>query len=184
MMAVTVSQEESLPVDYPAITGLSSAALGVDLDALWQRLEAWIAYRFTARTVIWIVDGPGEWVVPLVPATIASTEVWQDDDWTEVTLAPAPLGGFQLQGDGPYRITASVGAGPTPAAVVEAFRRLAEWTADAENSRHTWGSNAGAKRAAMNVGNVALSISRDPNFAAHAMQQSGAADLLRTYRRP
>ncbi|MEQ8400697.1 MAG: hypothetical protein RIB53_00920 [Roseitalea porphyridii] len=184
MNALTISQTESIPNDYPAVTGLSSAALGVDQNALWQRIEGYVAHRWTARNVEWIVEGPGEWKPLLIPAAVNQTDVWRNDEWQSVTLKAAPLGGYRLPAGGPYRIVASVGAGPVAAAVLEAYRRLAEWTADAENARITWASHAGAKRAAMNVDGVSLTMSRDPNFAAHAMQMSGAADLLRSYRIP
>ena len=43
----------------------------------------------------WTVEGPGEFVPPLSPATISTVEVWSSADaWEVVTLTPSPLGGY------------------------------------------------------------------------------------------
>ncbi len=180
-MAVTLKQTESPPEAYPtAPEGLSEAATAI-LDAVWQRIEAYVAFRTTERDVAWIVEGCGEWVPPLTPATIATVEIWEADAWTAVTLPPSPLGGYVLSGVGPYRFTGTAGddEADVPADLAEAFRRLAEYMAAAVDLEH-----AGARTVTEAVPDVYSStVERSPAWMAQALINSGAADLLRTYRR-
>ena len=95
----------------------------------------------------------------------------------ECTPAASPWGGYDLPGDGPYRITADVGGGDVPAAVSEAFRRLAEYLTDATD-------RAGVSSYSVNMGGaIEESYQRNPAWVARAMELSGAADLLRPYKR-
>lgn len=177
MTAVTIRQTEAAPDVYPAAPGgLSTAAAALDADMLWQRIEAYVAHRWTERAVTWIVEGCGEWIPPLTPATITTVEIWRADAWEAVTLSPAPEGGYSLPG-GTYRFAGTVGAGDPPAAVLEAFRRLAEYmAADA--------GQAGATSESTNVpGVLAREVSRSASWAARGMANSGAGDLLRNFRR-
>jgi len=105
-MVDILKRDESIPASYPAVpSGLSAAAAALDSDMIWSRIEAYIAHRWTARTVIWTVAGPGEWTPDLTPVTVSATEVWENDAWTAETLTAGPLDGYVLDGDGPYRIT-------------------------------------------------------------------------------
>lgn len=175
-MAETTYQAESIPGTYPTVTGLSGAALALDDGFLWQRIEAYTARRWTPRLVIWMATGPGEWVPPLSPAEIVQAFAWNGAGWDETTLPPAPRG-FELQG-GRFKINATVGADETaPAAVLEAFRRLAEYVA-AEAV-----GVPGASSYSIDMGQLSESITRHPAFMARALDNSGAADLLRPYRR-
>ena len=64
-----------------------------------------------------------------------------------------------------------------PAAVSEAFRRLAEYMADDTD-------RAGVSSYSVNMGGaIQESYQRSAAHAARALQNSGAADLLRPYRR-
>ncbi len=177
-MATTLKEDEAIPASYPTVPSLTIPAAMLDQAALWQRIEAYVAHRWTPRAVVWIVEGCGEWTPPLSPATITETEVWMPDaEWLAVTLAPSPLGGLVLAGDGPWRITADVGGGPTPQAVREAFRRLAEYLTDATD-------RAGVSSYSVNMGGaIEESYQRNPAWVARAMELSGAADLLRRYKR-
>jgi hypothetical protein len=173
-MAETIKQDEATPASYPAApSGLSAAAAAIDPAIVWQRIDAYTARRYAARAVTWVVEGPGEWVPPLAPATVSATEIWNGAAWEAVTLSPSPLGGYVLPGCGPYRFTASVGAGTVPAAVNEAYRRLAEYLASAPQP-------AGVRQE--NVEGVG-SFEYDLTGVARAMERSGAGDLLRPYRR-
>jgi hypothetical protein len=176
-MAITIKQTEGVPESYPdAPDGLSTAAAALDADMLWQRIEAYIAHRWSARDVTWIVEGPGEWVPPLAPTTIATVEIWDGTDWDDCTPDASPLGGYVLTGCGPYRFTGTVGDGDIPAAVSEAFRRLAEYFA-AKSSK------PGTTSERVTAGSVTVEHSRSASWMAAAMQNSGAADLLRNFRR-
>jgi hypothetical protein len=178
-MATTIKQHESTPAEYPdPPANLSAAAAALDPAIVWQRIESYTAHRFAARDVSWVVEGPGEWNPPLTPATIATIEIWSGaDNWEDVTANAAPLGGYWLPASGPYRFTGTVGDGSEPPAVVlEAFRRLAEYMAAKPGK-------PGATSERIGAGSINLSHSRSASWMAAAMQNSGAGDLLRPYRR-
>lgn len=182
-MAELVKETEAVPASYPmAPTGLSTKAAAIDPGVIWQRIEPYIRLRWREREVVWIVEGEGEWSPPLSPATVSTVEVWQATEWVETTPPVSPFGGIVLPGDGPYRITASVGSGTPPAAVLEAFRRLAEYSAEIADYSAAKG-HAGATNVNSSLGQLSTSFDRSATWAARAMQYSGAADLLRPYRR-
>lgn len=183
-MAVTIKQIEAAPEAYPDLgspSPLSAAAAALDPAMVWQRVESYVAYRWTEREVVWTVEGPGEWHPSLAPAAIDTVEAWIDGAWAETfDLAASPYGGFYLPGCGPYRFTGSVGGGSPapelPAAVVAAFVRLATYMAASPGT-------PGARRERREIGPLSKEVSRDPAWMAKAMQNSGAGDLLRPYRR-
>ena len=175
-MATTLKELEAIPASYPSVTGLSADAAALDADALWQRIEAYCRMRWTAREVVWTVEGPGAWEAPLSPATIGTVEVWEGGAWVEYSPAASPWDGYDLPGDGPYRITADIGGGNVPAAVLEAFRRLAEYLAEKPD-------RSGVASYSMDIGDLKESYERNPAWLARAMELSGAADLLRPYKR-
>lgn len=175
-MAVTIRQTESVPEDYPpSPEGLSAEAEAIDPAVIWQRIEAYTALRFATRDVVWIVEGNGEWYPPLNPATVATTEVWSDDAWQTVELRPTALGGYCLPGCGPYRITGTAGDddAEVPALIMEVYRRFAEYLA------------ALAAKPGLRSENIPgiWSGEYDNRARARALQDSGAADVLRNYRR-
>ena len=176
-MAVTLKQVEDVGA-YPATPeGLSERAQSLDPNMIWQRIEAYTAHRYTARPVSWIIEGPGEWVPPLAPATVTAVEMFCAGAWEPVTLDETALGGFYVPADASFRVQADVGGGDVPPAVQEAFRRLAEYSADEPD-------RAGASSYSVNMGAaIEESYQRNPAYMARALQQSGAADLLRQYRR-
>ncbi|WP_104018443.1 hypothetical protein [Roseovarius nitratireducens] len=173
-----LKRQEAIPASYPATpAGLSTAAAALDADMIWQRIESYIAHRWTERQVIWTVEGPGEFVPDLTPATITAQEVWDGTAWITASLDASFMGGVVLAGDGPYRITADVGGGTVPAAVDEAFIRLAGYMADVSD-------RAGVSSYSVGMGGaIEESYQRNPAWMARAMQNSGAGDLLRPYRR-
>ncbi|RDL52103.1 hypothetical protein BLJAPNOD_03254 [Ensifer sp. M14] len=176
-MATTIKQVEAIPAAYPATpSGLSTAAAALDPDMIWQRIEAYTAHRYTSRAIEWITEGCGEWHPPLAPATVSTVEVWQADAWESVTLSPSPMGGYVLPG-GTYRFVGTVGSGTVPEIVNEAFRRLAEYMAAAKKG------SPGTTRERVTAGSVTVDKSRAASWAAQAMANSGAGDLLRNFRR-
>lgn len=179
-MVTTISQTEAIPATYPTSpAGLSAAAAALSAPMLWQRLESYVAQRWTSRAIVWVAEGPGDWQPPLKPATISTVERWTGEAWEVTTdLLPSALGGYQLPGCGPYRFTGTVGSGTPPAMVLEAFRRLAEYMAAEADAK------PGARTFSEAVPDVAsVTIERSPAWMAQALINSGAADLLRTYRR-
>jgi len=173
-----LKRQEAIPASYPGTpAGLSDAALEINPHMIWQRIESYIAHRWTEREVIWTVQGPGEFVPDLTPATITAQEVWDGVSWIPASLDASFMGGVVLAGQGAYRITATVGGGDVPAAVNEAVRRLAGYMADASD-------RAGVSSYSVGMGGaVEESYQRNPAWMARAMQNSGAGDLLRSYRR-
>jgi hypothetical protein len=176
-MTTLIKQIEAAPTSYPTTATYPGQAYN---DVAWQRVESYIASRYTARDVTWTVEGPGEWVPPLKPATISSVEIWAADAWEDVTPDASPLGGFCLTGCGPYRFTGTVGGGspaPTvPSIVWEAVKRLAGYLASKPGT-------AGATSESLSAGSIAIATRRSESWMAQALQNSGAADLLRGYRR-
>jgi hypothetical protein len=183
-MVTTIKQTEGTPASYPAApSGLSTEAAALDAAMIWQRIESYIAHRFSARNVVWIVEGPGEWIAPLAPATISTIERWDGGAFVaDDSLSASPLGGYCLPGCGPYRFTARVGAGPVPAIVSEAYRRLAEYFADVADAAATR-ETAGVMKSSFTIGHLSEDRTRAQAWAAKAMENSGAGDLLRAYRR-
>lgn len=172
-MAVTVRQVEADPGGFIGIDGIP---VGTDLQAIWRRVEGYVAHRWITRAVVWTVEGEGDWTPPLVPATVEAVEVWEGGGWSATTLPEGPYG-WCLPGDGPYRITATVGGGPVPPVVLEAVRRLALYLGDSTD-------RAAASSYSVNMGGaIEESYERNPAWIARAMDLSGAADLLRPYRR-
>ena len=87
------------------------------------------------------------------------------------------MGGLVLP-VGTYRITAAVGAdNAVPAIVMQAFERLRDYI-EAEAV-----GVPGASSYSINLGQISESYRRNPAFMARALEMSGAADLLRGYRR-
>ncbi|WP_395708538.1 hypothetical protein [Reyranella sp.] len=182
MNAVLIFVNEALPDEYPATPeGLSDAATAINADMVWQRIESYVCTRYTERAVEFIVEGPGDWRPPLKPVTLATVEEWRGETWVNTTLAPSPLGGFILKGCGPYRFTGIAGEDDAdiPATVTEAFRRIIEYMAGIDES-----DRPGARSVTEAVPDVhSTTIERSPTWMAQALQNSGAADLLRNLRR-
>lgn len=167
-MIRAIKQVESLPESYPAVDGVAEGGLAF----AWQRIEHYIAHRFAPRQVVWRIDADaGEWCPPLGPVVTISA---QQADGEPFEPEAGAMGGYVLP-CGQTTVTATVGAGPVPAVVSEAVRRLAKYLAFES------GLPPGVTRFSSGAFNA--SIRREDITPAMAMQNSGAADLLRTYRR-
>lgn len=179
-MAVTIKQVEAIPAEYPNVTPYAHTNrdsfdedAAIDPALIWQRLESWIAHRWGERQVVWMVEGEDEWTPPLTPATLVSAEKWEGTAWVPVTTIEGPYG-YCFIGDGPYRVTATVGASDAPPeAVQEAFRRLHEYS---RGVAEQWRNEAASYRGRDGEQAVA-------GHSAKSIHLSGAADLLRNYRR-
>jgi hypothetical protein len=172
-----VKQIEALPDSYPTTATYPGSALFNDVA--WARIESYIAYRYTSRAVEWIVEGPGEWNPPLKPATVSAVEIWNGTGWDDCTPDASPLGGYVLTGCGPYKFTGTVGGGspaPTvPEIVWTAVKRLAAYFSANPGT-------AGARSERLDAGSISIATTRSESWMAMALQNSGAADLLRGYR--
>lgn len=177
MSAATLSEREAAPEAYPATpSGLTGPAAAADPAAVWARIEAWTAWRWSERAVTWIAEGPGEWRPRLHPFDLSTAEIWNGDDWQTIEPARTPLGGWDL-GYGTYRFAGTAGTDDDPpAAVVEAWRRLATYSGKRESRA------PGASASSIAIGELSERMERAPEWLARALVNSGAADLLRPYR--
>ena len=169
-MNLILSQIESQPEAYPAVEGVSGDALAM----AWQRVEHYTKQRFASRAVVWTVQGDTSrvWYAPLGPIISIEGEIIDGG----VPFTPTPCGiGWWLP-NGPVSLMAIVGAGPVPAAVSTAVRRLANYY-DADVP-----IPGGVRSYSLNVGDMSESMTVVAGRFAKAMQESGAADLLRPYR--
>lgn len=174
-MITLLKQTETPPVAYKAVTGLSTAAAALDAGAIWQRIENWIAYRWPKRPVVWEVEGSGLFVPPLADWSVTTIEV-AGQTWEEAELG-YNVRGIWLEG-ATYRVRAQVGTDDDlPAAVAEAYRRLAEYTAEVDDSMP-----AGVTRFSEAIGPLTTTTTRAAHAKARALELSGAADLLRPWR--
>jgi hypothetical protein len=172
-MNLTLQQIEGLPASYPEVGG---GIASDDAAVAWQRVERYIKVRFMPREIVWIVQGDtGEvWYPPVGPVTAIAGEF--ADGAMPFTLTPCGTG-YRLP-CGLVKLTATVGAGPIPLGVTNAVSRLAHfYAADMPVT-------GGVRSYSLSVGDMSESITLSPDRLAKAMQNSGAADLLRGYRSP
>lgn len=179
-----IKRDEEIPAEYPRapLERLSFSISDDAANALWARIEAYTSHRWTPRHVTWIVEGHGDWFPDLAPLEITSEEIWLDGTWVPATVFASPYGGYRLTQCGTYRFQGIAGQDATiPAEISEAFRRLAEYSAESGSQDCPV---PGATNYSMSLdGAIQESFSRQPTWAARALQNSGAADLLRNYRR-
>ncbi len=172
-------EDEQVPV--PATAEDDEPAFRKYTRAAWQRVQGWIAYRWNVRACVFVVEGPGDWIAPLQPFTATVREQWIDNAWVSVTLAPTALGGFVFDAVGPYRITGNLGTANAPPEVVrQAVFRLGKYLEAVDSTPAGERTASGYK---MDVGGLSVSRDRNPNWIARALQQSGAGDLLRPWRK-
>lgn len=169
-------EDEPAAFDPGTPAGLSPKAAAIPPRAIWARIESWTGYRWAPRSFEAIVCGPGEWLAPVEPVSSLSVEIWYSEHWEISELRQGPLG-IEL-GCGTFRITGQAGSGElAPADVLEAYKRLAEYIA-------AMSDRPGMDSVSYGVGGeLDYSWRRGRSAMARAMQDSGAADLLRPYRR-
>jgi hypothetical protein len=189
--------EEAEPATFPTLNEKGAGGSVQDIiepdPNLWMRIEEYIVYRWTSRQAVWTVAGPGDWFPHLTPISSVTVDAWDDVTltWSSVIPEATPLDGLYLNQHKTYRITGTVGAnaGEVPQMVIEAYQRLKRYCADqfevdipaAVTGYSFLGEPIGAKPVMANYGQT--TIDRSAAWMAKAMQYSGAADLLRKYRR-
>lgn len=168
-----LGETENAPAMWPEPPdGLSAAAAAIPEGAVWSRLEKWITRRWGKRGVKWIIEGPCEFIPRLTPAALDTAKKWggMSTGWETTTPANGPQG--LILGADVYKLTFNVGETSVPPSdVLEAYRRIAEYWAEAEG-------DAGFT----SVTDGDFSLTRSANAMGRALQYSGAADLLRAYR--
>ena len=103
-------------------------------------------------------------------------ERWEGDAWTLAAIQDAPVGIKFTPGT--YRVSGTAGTAETPRPdAIEGYRRYAEVVA-------ATGEKPGFTRWSRNIGGeYVVSWTRERNAMAKAMLSSGAADILRRYRK-
>lgn len=170
---------EDTPASYPEVDGLSLDALALSQDMIWLRLEAYVAWRWSPRSSVWLASGEAgeQFRLPLAPVSDMQAERWNRETWETYDLLEGPFG-YILPCRGNWRFTATIGANvDLPATVAEAFRRYAEYVAASSTDA------PGAHRMSSSIGPIEETFSQSPSHIARALVNSGAADLLRPYRR-
>ncbi len=164
---------------------VGSTVGGINEDAIWRLIERHITHRWPAREVIWIVAGPGVFRFPLADVSVDSIESSPHDafpaDWQPLTPRVERFG-YWIDAGVRARIVATVGrpAGELPEEVAEAFFRLAGYLGDLEANKPM----AGVTRYSESVtSDVRLSVTYAQDALGNALVRSGAADLLRPWRR-
>tara|TARA_B100001540_G_scaffold314586_1_gene339885 strand:- start:426 stop:1004 length:579 start_codon:yes stop_codon:yes gene_type:complete len=188
MTTEVIKFEEAEAATWPSVDvrdegGTLEETLAV-VPHVWQRIEDHIAYRWTARQCVWTVQGPGDWRPHLSPVSAVTVESWDETTkaWSALIAEPIPADGFYLPRDKTYRITATVGDTETavPQPVVQAYHRLSGYLSEVALDDKP----VGATTHSLKLGDgLDESTTRNPNYVARALQYSGAADLLRKYRR-
>jgi len=157
----------------------ASRPLGYDDEALWRRIEAYICWRWGARSVEWTVHGCGLFMPPLKPVTVTTVERFDSaGDWVPYTTSsPTPFG-VRLGSLCFFKITGTAGtSGNPPEDVLEAYTRMSEYLAGIKDEGHT-----GATSVTDSLPGVSLAVRRPAQSMARALEYSGAMDILKAYR--
>lgn len=167
---------EGDPAVRPALD-LPAAIEAVDPEVVWRRMESWCAWRWGVRSIEIVAAGGGELVPPRGPLTISSVDLFRAEVWRPAELCFGPLGGVVLDGGSTYRLRSTVGAVTAAPDVCEAHRRLTDYMASPPDRR------PGSSSESIDLGGYRTDFQRSPTWAARAIFNSGAADLLRPWRR-
>lgn len=167
---------EAEPATYSAAPAGLSANVPPN-EVVWSRIEQFIAHRWAARSATWIVEGWGDFLPTLTPVTISSVQVWSDNAWSAATLQPTPEGGYICEGEIYHFVGIAGDDSIPPVDVLEAYRRLAEYMG--EQVEFAAASSFTVSMASQ----IELQVERSPSWLGKALHNSGAADLLRKYRK-
>lgn len=162
-------------VTYPTTpVGMTARAAEIPPAVIWGRIYEYIAYRWGKTTISWRVQGCGEFVPRVTPCVVDDIFYWTSTGWNMVTLPDGPMG-IDMPADNIWKIDATAGGDvlAVPAKVARAYILLAEYMASAKSIP--------AGVASVTSGALGIRFQRDA--AARALQNSGAADLLRSYRK-
>ena len=162
--------EIEISVTYPEPPdGLSDDAAAIEPAVIWDRLEAFCNYRWSETVMEFVVapDHPVMWTQPYLPSVVdlVNGEPAEPDEFGAVRI------------NGRSKVRATIGGAAPSETVLAAYRRLAEYFAVRDEMP------AGAQRYAVSIGDISETISKRPDHMARAMHNSGAADLLRKFRK-
>lgn len=184
--------DEMEPAAYPVVP--PSALLVVDTGIpawIWQRIEAYCNWRWTPREAQIDVDGVGWFNLPVRPFRVTKVEFFAGEAWEEVLPPHAEQRGWRMYSAFERcRITGMVGEdNPAPEAVIHAAIRLHAYLGHTPESFPMWATSRSHTAENTTHGEGGSTSTRNETFQRHAdylakaIQHSGAADLLRRYRR-
>ncbi|WP_420343520.1 hypothetical protein [Paenirhodobacter sp.] len=186
--------EELPPETYPEVPRsalLMNDARGIP-DWIWERIEAYCNWRWTPREAQIESDGGSGWfILPVRPFRVTKIE-WFDPHadggyglWMESLPPSTPQRGWKMYSPFSHcRITGIVGENnPAPPAVIQAAVRLHAYLGHTPESFPMWATGRTHTTGGGSSSTSNESFQRPANYIAKAMQNSGAADLLRPYRR-
>lgn len=170
MTSQYIETETELSVTYPpAPDGLSDDAAAIEPAVIWDRLETWCNFRWSEAETEFTVNPPHavQWVPPFGPFVVdlVNGEAATTDQFGAVTIRDRS------------KLRCTIGGATPSETVLAAYRRLAEYFAATDTAP------AGVQRYAVNIGDISETYSRRSDHLARAMQNSGAADLLRKFRK-
>jgi hypothetical protein len=170
MTSQYIETETEISITYPAAPDdLSTDAAAIEPAVIWDRLEAFTNFRWSTTVMDFVVNPDHQvmWHPPYLPFVVdlVNGEPADPDEFGAVELA------------GRSTVRATIGGGDVSEAVKAAYRRLAEYFAVRDEMP------AGAQRYAVSIGDISETISKRGDHMARAMQNSGAADLLKKYRK-
>lgn len=151
-------------ITYPAAPADVTGSIP---EVIWERLESYVTTRWSTAEIQFVVCSPcrDRWRPPYYPWLVQSV----DGDPAEVN----DFGEVELQ-PGRHKVVCQIGGQPVTPGVQEAYRRLAAYYANPDN-------RTGYSRYSVNLGGeITESWSRR---SGDALANSGAADLLRKYRK-
>jgi len=179
--------EEEIPDSYPEVplTALAAPDFGPPAAWVWARIEAYCSWRWTPRVARLEVYNHSGWIrMPVRPFRVTKLEICNSSgqfwEWTELDISCAPQRGWNIYAPGLNTCIRGIAGenNPAPGAVIHAAVRLHTYLAHQPESFPLWATSKSHAQGDSNDG-----FQRPANYIAKAMQHSGAADLLRTYRR-
>ena len=167
MTSQYIERETEISVTYPAAP--AGAPAGIANEVIWDRLEAFCNYRWSETVVEFVVNPPCEieWQPPYEPFTVdlVNGEAASPDDFEAVTLTER------------CKVRCTIGGADPSETVMAAYLRLAEYMAATDDAPN------GASRYSIDIGDISESWSRKADHMGRAIHNSGAADLLRKFRK-
>jgi len=161
MTSQYIESETEISVTYPDAPN--------DDPVIWDRLESFCNFRWSETVMEFVVNPPCEiqWQPPYEPFLIMEVngEPAEPDEYGAVKIRDKSI------------IRATIGGAVPSATVLKAYQRLADYFA-AENE-----APAGVQRYSVTIGDISETYSMRSDHLSRAMQNSGAADLLRKYRK-
>jgi len=161
MTSLFIESETEISTTYPDAPN--------DDPVIWDRLEAFCNFRWSETVMEFVVNPPCEiqWQPPYEPFTVdlVNGEAATPDDFGAVTLREKS------------KVRATIGGATPSATVLKAYERLADYMAATDDAP------GGTSRYSVTIGDLSESWSRHPDYMARAIHNSGAADLLRKFKK-